>query len=121
MDQLLTIKSNIPARAISLTEPAIAKIKDLVETEGDPSLALRVAVRAGGCSGFSYEMYFDNATEDGDIVEEFDGEVKVFIDRQSLEHVKGSTLDYKDGLMDAGFSIENPNVTKSCGCGSSFS
>lgn len=121
MEQLLSIKSNTPSRAISLTEPAVAKIKELVTTEGDPSLALRVAVRPGGCSGFSYEMYFDSATEEGDTVEEFNGDVKVFIDNQSVEHLRGSTLDYKDGLMGAGFAIDNPNVTKSCGCGNSFS
>lgn len=121
MDQLLSIKTKGSSRAINLTDPAVAKIKELVMTEGDPSLALRVAVRPGGCSGFSYEMYFDSETEDGDTVEAFPEDVRVFIDQQSLQHVQGSTLDYKDGLMGAGFAIDNPNVTKSCGCGNSFS
>lgn len=120
MDQLLNIKSRAPERAVSLTDAAVAKVRELVASEGDPSLALRVAVRPGGCSGFSYEMYFDSETEEGDVVEEF-SDVRVFVDSQSLEHIKGATLDYKDGLMGAGFAIDNPNVTKSCGCGNSFS
>ncbi len=121
MDQLLNIKSSAPPRAISLTDNAVMKVAELIADEGDTELALRVAVRPGGCSGFSYDMYFDGAVEDGDIVEEFNNGVKVYVDSQSFEHVKGSTLDYKDGLMGAGFAIENPNVTKSCGCGNSFS
>ena len=120
MTQVLTIKSTKPDRAVNLTDLAIVKIGELVAAEDDAGLALRVAVRPGGCSGFSYEMYFDSQIDEGDIVEEF-GEVKVVVDPQSLEMVKGSTLDYKDGLMGAGFAIENPNVTKSCGCGNSFS
>ncbi len=120
MDQMLNIKSRAPQRAVTLTDAAVAKVRELVAGEGDPNLALRVAVRPGGCSGFSYEMYFDSASEEGDVIEEFE-DVRVFVDAQSLEHVKGSTLDFKDGLMGAGFAIDNPNVTKSCGCGSSFS
>ncbi len=120
MSQILSIKSNRPTKAVTLTEGAITKVRDLVTAEGDPSLALRVAVRAGGCSGFSYEMYFDNEVEDGDVVEQFD-DVRVVVDPASLVHIQGSTLDYKDGLMGAGFAISNPNVTQSCGCGNSFS
>jgi iron-sulfur cluster assembly protein/iron-sulfur cluster insertion protein len=65
-------------------------------------------------------MYFDAEVDDEDIVEEF-GDVRVLVDPQSAEMVKGSTLDYKEGLMGAGFAIDNPNVTRSCGCGNSFS
>jgi iron-sulfur cluster assembly protein/iron-sulfur cluster insertion protein len=79
-----------------------------------------MAVRPGGCSGFSYEMYFDSQVDDDDIVETF-GDVRVLVDSQSAEMIKGSTLDYKDGLMETGFSIENPNVERTCGCGNSFS
>ena len=92
----------------------------MIAAEGDPNLALRVAVRPGGCSGFSYEMYFDAEIDEDDLVDEFDN-VRVVVDPQSAEMVKGSTLDYKEGLMGAGFAIENPNVTRSCGCGNSFS
>jgi iron-sulfur cluster assembly protein/iron-sulfur cluster insertion protein len=79
-----------------------------------------MAVRPGGCSGFSYEMFFDSEIESGDIVESF-GDVRVVVDPQSADRLRGSTLDYKDGLMGAGFAINNPNVTRSCGCGNSFS
>ncbi len=120
MTQLLSIKSNQPPKAISLTDTAAGKIRELVSAEGDPNLALRMAVRAGGCSGFSYEMFFDSQIESDDIVETF-GDVRVVVDPQSVDRLRGSTLDYKDGLMGAGFAIENPNVTKSCGCGNSFS
>lgn len=119
--QGLTIKSSKPARAVTLTEPAIGKVADLLAEEGDPGLALRVAVRPGGCSGFSYEMFFDAEVEDGDVVEDFGSGVRIAVDSQSVEMLRGSTLDYKDGLMGAGFAIDNPNVTKSCGCGNSFS
>ncbi len=119
MSQLLSIKSNKPQKAVILTDTAIAKVRELVEAEGDPALALRMAVRPGGCSGFSYEMFFDSQFEVDDIVEEFE-DVKVVVDPQSVERLRGSTLDYKDGLMGAGFAIDNPNVTRSCGCGNSF-
>ncbi len=79
-----------------------------------------MAVRPGGCSGFSYEMFFDAEVDSNDIIEEFD-DVRVLVDPDSAEMVRGSTLDYKDGLMGAGFAIENPNVTRTCGCGNSFS
>jgi iron-sulfur cluster assembly accessory protein len=120
MTQILTIKSNKPEKTVNVTDLAVEKIGELIAAEGDSSLALRMAVRPGGCSGFSYEMYFDSQIEDDDIVEEFGG-VKVVVDPQSAQMVKGSTLDYKDGLMGAGFSINNPNTTSTCGCGNSFS
>ncbi len=120
MTQLISIKSSQPPKAITLTDTAVGKLRELVTAEGDPSLALRMAVRPGGCSGFSYEMFFDSEVEPGDVVEEF-GDVRVVVDPQSVERLRGSTLDYKDGLMGAGFAIDNPNVTRSCGCGNSFS
>lgn len=120
MTQILNIKSNRPQQMVQLTPTAVEKVAELIHAEDESSLALRMAVRPGGCSGFSYEMYFDSQIDDSDIIEEF-GDVKVVVDPQSAEMIKGSTLDYKDGLMGAGFAIENPNVTRSCGCGNSFS
>ncbi len=120
MTQILSIKSNKPEKVVNVTDFAVEKIGELIAAEGDPDLALRMAVRPGGCSGFSYEMYFDSQIDASDIVEDF-GSVKVVVDPQSAEMVKGSTLDYKDGLMGAGFAIENPNVSRTCGCGNSFS
>ncbi len=120
MTQLLNIKSNKPVTPVELTAKAVDKIGELLSGEADASdLALRMAVRPGGCSGFSYEMFFDSARDTDDIVVDFDG-VSVVVDPQSAEMIKGSTLDYKDGLMEGGFSIDNPNVTRSCGCGNSF-
>jgi iron-sulfur cluster assembly accessory protein len=106
--------------AITLTDSAAAKVAELLEQEGNPELALRVAVRPGGCSGFSYEMFFDTDIEDDDIQSTF-GSVKVVVDPTSASLIQGSTLDYRDGLQAAGFSINNPNATRSCGCGQSFS
>ena len=117
MTSILNIKSN---RTVTLTDGAMAKVSELIAAENEPSLALRMAVRPGGCSGFQYEMYFDTEVEADDIVEAF-GDVRVVIDPSSAEMVKGSVLDYRDGLMGAGFAIENPNKTHACGCGNSFS
>lgn len=117
--QLLNIKSAAPSKPVRLTDSAVAKIKNLLATEGDDDLGLRVAVRPGGCSGFSYEMFFDANIEDGDVVTDFDG-LRVVVDSQSAQRITGAVLDYREGLMEAGFSIDNPNVTRSCGCGNSF-
>ncbi len=103
-----------------LTDAAAAKVKSLIEAEDTPDLALRVAVRPGGCSGFSYEMYFDVDRADDDIKNEKDG-VTVVIDPASFQHLAGAELDYKDGLQGAGFHISNPNAQRTCGCGESFS
>lgn len=109
---------------ITLTDTAAAKVKELLEAEGATDLALRVAVRPGGCSGFSYEMFFDGDITDEDEKALFGpsgNEVRVVVDRESQQLLEGATLDYKDGLTQAGFSITNPNATRTCGCGSSFS
>ena len=120
MTQILSIKSTKPEKTVNLTGGAIDKVRELILAEGDPGLALRVAVRPGGCSGFSYEMFFDSKIDENDLVEEYD-DVRVVVDPQSAEMVAGSTLDYRDGLMGAGFAIDNPNTTRTCGCGNSFS
>jgi iron-sulfur cluster assembly protein/iron-sulfur cluster insertion protein len=105
---------------ITLTDTAASKVKDLIDAEGEPNLALRVAVRPGGCSGFSYEMFFDTDVSDDDNLTDHHG-VRVVVDASSAELLQGATLDYKDGLQGAGFAIENPNAQRSCGCGKSFS
>jgi iron-sulfur cluster assembly protein/iron-sulfur cluster insertion protein len=105
---------------ITLTESAAKKVKELVEAEGNSELALRVAVRPGGCSGFSYEMFFDSEFAADDQKADYNG-VKVVVDSASLEFLNGASLDYKEGLMGAGFTVNNPNTTRSCGCGQSFS
>jgi iron-sulfur cluster assembly accessory protein len=105
---------------ITLTDSAAVKVKELLAAEGEPGLALRVAVRPGGCSGFSYEMFFDGDIESEDLQADYSG-VKVVVDPASAQMLVGASLDYKDGLQQAGFAINNPNATKSCGCGQSFS
>ena len=105
---------------ITLTPTAATKVKSLLEAEGEPGLALRVAVRPGGCSGFSYEMFFDSDVAAEDQTADYDG-VKVVVDPSSATLLTGATLDYKDGLQQAGFAIDNPNAQRTCGCGQSFS
>ncbi len=105
---------------IMLTDNAASKVNELISAEDEDGLALRVAVRPGGCSGFSYEMYFDTDRAADDITKDFGG-VDVVVDPQSAQLLEGATLDYKDGLQDAGFSIDNPNAQRTCGCGQSFS
>ena len=104
---------------ITLTDNAAAKVAELIALEGDDQLALRVAVRAGGCSGMSYEMFFDAEADPDDHLAVF-GTVKVRVDPASAPHIAGATLDYNDGLQRAGFHIANPNANRSCGCGQSF-
>ena len=105
---------------IALTDNATSKVKELITAEGNDELALRVAVRPGGCSGFSYEMFFDSEVETDDQVVDYAG-VKVVVDPSSAMLLEGATLDYKDGLQGAGFAIDNPNAQRTCGCGNSFS
>ena len=104
---------------ISLSDTASIKVKELIAAEGQ-DLALRVAVRPGGCSGLSYEMFFDADIAPDDLEQEFGG-VKVVVDPASAPYLDGAVLEYKDSLMDGGFTINNPNVSRTCGCGQSFS
>ncbi len=115
-----TVKLGQRPSPVTLTDAAVAKVADLLAQEGDDSLALRMAVRPGGCSGYSYEMFFDSEIADDDIVRSF-GTVRVAVDPESAELIKGATLDYRDGLQEAGFHVTNPNASRTCGCGSSFS
>ena len=108
---------------ITLTDSATSKVRELLDAEGVEDLALRVAVRPGGCSGFSYEMFFDGEIAVDDTEAQF-GEVqmvKVVVDPASAQLLEGATLDYKDGLDESGFAITNPNASRTCGCGESFS
>ena len=105
---------------LTLTETASTKVKQLIDAEGNPELVLRVAVRPGGCSGLSYEMFFDTDVSPDDVATEY-GDVKVVVDPASSQYLSGASLDYKDGLQEAGFTINNPNTTRTCGCGQSFS
>ena len=105
---------------VTLSDGAAAKVADLLAQEDGDDLALRVAVKPGGCSGYSYEMFFDTEVMSDDVVREF-GTVRVVVDAASAELLTGSTLDFSDGLQGAGFHVTNPNASRTCGCGSSFS
>lgn len=106
---------------IDISDNAVLKIQTLVnqQEEGQEGQGLRVKVVGGGCSGLSYKMNLD-AQRDGDRVFERE-DVKVLVDRKSFLYLRGTELDYSESLMDSGFKLNNPNVKRSCGCGSSFS
>ena len=104
---------------IEISENAVKKIQALLAQQEKDAQGLRVKVVGGGCSGLSYKMDLD-VLRDGDRVFERDS-VKVLVDRKSFIYLRGTELDYADGLMDSGFKLQNPNVKRSCGCGSSFS
>jgi iron-sulfur cluster assembly protein/iron-sulfur cluster insertion protein len=106
---------------ITLTDSAAVKVRELLDAEGAADLALRVAVRPGGCSGFSYEMFFDGEIASDDNQAVYGQDVKVVVDPASAQLLEGATLDYKDGLDQSGFAITNPNASRTCGCGQSFS
>ena len=118
----MTIQQELPV--ITVTDSAATKVRELLEAEcsstGDTTMALRVAVRPGGCSGFSYEMFFDGDMADDDVRSEIGG-VRIVVDPASAPLLVGAVLDYKDGLQGAGFAITNPNAQRTCGCGQSFS
>ena len=102
------------------TDSAAAKVKDLVDEEGNPDLKLRVFVQGGGCSGFQYGFTFDEVVNEDDTQMSKNG-VTLLIDAMSLQYLMGAEIDYKEDLQGAQFVIRNPNATTTCGCGSSFS
>ena len=102
------------------TDSAAAKVKELIDEEGNPALKLRVFVQGGGCSGFQYGFTFDEETNDDDTVMEKGG-VTLLIDAMSFQYLVGAEIDYKEDLQGAQFVIKNPNASSTCGCGSSFS
>jgi iron-sulfur cluster assembly protein len=105
---------------ITITDTGAEKVREFLQSQqADVSVAgLRVGVRGGGCSGFQYQLAFDEQ-RDSDIVFESHG-LKLLVDKESLQFVSGSTIDYEESLQGAGFKVNNPNVVAACGCGSSF-
>lgn len=104
---------------ITVTESAHNKLRELIKTEADTNMALRVEVKPGGCSGYRYEMSFDSEINADDLKLELEG-LTVISDPQSAELLKEAKLDYADGLNGAGFKIDNPGAKRTCGCGQSF-
>ena len=106
---------------ITVTSKAIAEVKKLMEKEKPAeNMGLRVGVKGGGCSGLSYVLDFEKAPREDDKILEFEG-IRIFLDPKSAIYLKGTQLDFSDGLNGTGFSFVNPNAQRTCGCGSSFS
>jgi iron-sulfur cluster insertion protein len=105
---------------ITITEKAAGKVREIAEAESLQGQGLRLRVVGGGCSGFSYDLYFE--AELGEMDEEFECQgVKLYVDPMSFQYLEGVEIDYVEGLHGAGFKFNNPNSKGSCGCGSSFS
>src|SRR5919109_835124 len=118
---MATTEVTYKAKGISFTEKGATKVQEFLAAQSAEAVAtagLRVGVRGGGCSGFQYQLAFDNQ-RDGDAVFEDHG-MRILVDNQSLPYVDGSSIDYVDSLQGAGFQLNNPNVVAACGCGSSF-
>src|ERR1700712_5777676 len=119
--QPLTEQTNPPKQApLTLTDGAIAKVKEIMATQDPLPAGLRIGLVGGGCSGFQYSMSFENQQGMMDKVVRFD-DLKVFVDATSAMYLNGCIVDYVETLEAAGFKFENPQVKSTCGCGSSFS
>ena len=117
--ELNTATTEMPGPLV-FTDSAAAKVKELVDEEGNPELKLRVFVQGNGCSNFQYGFTFDEAIAEDDTQMTKNG-VTLLIDAMSLQYLAGAEIDYKEDLQNAQFVIKNPNATSTCGCGSSFS
>jgi iron-sulfur cluster assembly protein len=104
---------------INITEQASEKLKAMLAEQETPGMFLRVGVQAGGCSGLSYGMGFDDEMRENDQAFEIHG-LKVVVDSDSARYLRGTTIDYRESAMGGGFTIDNPNAIATCGCGSSF-
>ena len=111
------VKKSLP---VILSPTAIAKVKEIMAQQNPVPAGLRLGVVGGGCSGFSYNMSFENGAGAMDKVFDFEG-LKVFVDATSVMYLQGATVDYVETLEGSGFKFDNPNVKSTCGCGSSFS
>ena len=105
---------------IQITEIAAQRIRTLMAKQGIDEGGLRVGVKGGGCSGLSYTFGWEKEARLGDQVFEGPAGAKLFVDKKSLQYLNGTVLDYSEELMSSGFNLQNPNVKRSCGCGSSF-
>jgi len=112
-------KAKIQTHKITLTKQAAKKVLELAKEEGKKDTGLKLFVYPGGCSGFQYGLDFLDKAEDTDVTIVSHG-VKLFVDKESLVMLEGTTIDFVDSLQGSGFKIDNPNVTHSCGCGKSF-
>ena len=105
---------------ITISDSAKLKIVDILVEENNPNVALRTFVQGGGCAGFNYGFTLDEDVNEDDFVIEVDTNFKVLVDSMSMTYLQGAEIDYKESLMGSNFTINNPNATNTCGCGSSF-
>ncbi|HHB12435.1 MAG TPA: iron-sulfur cluster insertion protein ErpA [Chromatiales bacterium] len=115
----VSVVPNASDAPLRLSDAAVAKIRELLDEEGNPELKLRVFVTGGGCSGFQYGFEFDERAAEDDIVVEKGG-VTVLVDPMSAQYLTGAEIDYRESLEGAQFVVNNPNAVSTCGCGSSF-
>ena len=127
MSTLVSLPGAAPApdyqsldRPLNFTTAAAAKVRELIQEEGNDALALRVYIQGGGCSGFQYGFEFDENRAEDDLAVDTDN-VTLLVDPLSLQYLMGSEVDYTESLQGAQFVIRNPNAKTTCGCGSSFS
>ena len=116
---MTTIDTAIATDGLALTPVAAQKVKDLIANEDVATLALRISVAPGGCSGLRYQLQLDDRVLDGDVVSDWYG-VNVVTDRMSAPYLSGATIDFVDTIEQQGFTIDNPNAQGSCACGDSF-
>jgi iron-sulfur cluster insertion protein len=114
------IQLDSPALELNMTDPAIEKVRRLIDAEGNPGLMLRVYVTGGGCSGFQYGFAFEEAAAEDDTHIDF-GAVTLLVDPMSFPYLAGAQIDYVEDLRGSQFVVTNPNASTTCGCGSSFS
>mgnify|MGYP006268694875 CR=1 FL=1 len=105
---------------VTLTDTARDKVKGLLTAEGRDDLRLRIEVKTGGCSGFIYQLFFDETLAETDAIRDFDG-VEVVVDYRSVPYLDGASIDFEDSIAKQGFTIDNPNAQSTCACGDSFS
>lgn len=116
-----SMEKQVTEDQIFLTPLAITEIKRLISEQSDnDGMMLRVGVQGGGCSGMSYSMSFEKSVDEYDRVFDFDG-LKIIVDTKALMYLGGTNIDYSDEILSGGFKFSNPNSTRSCGCGTSFS
>jgi iron-sulfur cluster assembly accessory protein len=113
------MQNTTTASSIVLTPTAVLKVKEIMAKQGEQFEGLRIAVVGGGCSGFQYHMGFEKTSGLKDQVLEFDG-LKVIVDNNSMNQIRGCEVDYVEGLQGTGFKFNNPNAVSTCGCGESF-
>ena len=106
-------------KVVAMTEAAMEQIKKLLVREKLDGHGLRISVVSGGCSGFSYKLDFERESNPSDTVIEQDT-LKIYLDPSAVDHLRGTIIDYKNSLMGAGFTFQNPRATGTCGCGTSF-